>query len=664
MARTPVTAPITGSASARQMSIPALVQNINNANEQTYTDFAAADAALDQRLDALEAGGGSGGLASVAHDTSLTGAGTAASPLGVARPVPAGTEGQVVGYGAGGALTPLTLSGGGTIPSDVPRTQSNPAAAYNPAAPWVNSVMMRYGSTDLPMPVGHTSMLDLRAFGAVTLQDPRIDTISPPELTTAQLNANAAAWVSAENWAFENGGFIQFPGGMFDVPDTLFYRAGVGVGGVGEHHTIIRQRNIATALGQTYADVLMPHATLGAGYNTFRNLVIHGGWTSRKEYEGAGGGVWEYDLATSEQKGLGVGTLGSSVGTLGNGPGPAQLWPNGGTDSQNRVEGVLITRVKGYGLHAVGRGEMRVDGLWTALCAKHGILSDMADNWYSNISAAVSGDSAIKFLSGASNARGSDIKGWFCGLYMSSEVVGAGFEIADEGAKNMIFVNLTTQDSWGPGIVARANLGVSLHGHIDEAGGGRLGSLGRTTRTMPRCDIRLPGAFRRSKLDFTRSGGARQGAGGFPYLIDMRGAGIEHSEIIMRGPVAETVAGVTQTLDTATGTITIGSETWNKSGGVLTSGNYVTAKRHNTVTFNKKLVHGKRTLAELADTTHGVNDADYGPDECVTEFGAPAFRKSTEIGGGWEVQPITVTQAQWNAMSTAVRARGNFDVLA
>lgn len=620
---------------------------------------------LAARVSALESGSGGGGLTSVAHDASLSGAGTAASPLTVTRPVPAGTNGQVVGYGADGALTPVSISGGGTIPSDVPRTQSNPTTAA-PAAPWVNSVLMRFGTTDLPIPVGFQSALDVRAFGTITMQEL---TTAVPELTSAQLAANTAALRAAEDWAFANGGFVQLPSGMIDIEGAITYRAGVGFGGNGEHHTAVRQRLIPRSAadvtaGLRYADVFAAHPTLGAGFNTFRHMIIHGGWESLKEYEGASGAVWEFDLATTEQKGLGFATLGSSVGTIGDGPGPSKFWPNGGSDSQNRLDHLLIVRCKGYGLHAVGRGEMMVNALWTQRCGRNGLFTDMADSWYSNITCSTSGDSAIKFGSGASNARGSLFKGWYGGCYKSSEVTGAGLELEADGAQNIYLDSLTTQDTWGPGIVARANKGVTIRGHIDEAGGGRLtaSGLGYTgTRSLPRCDIRLPGPFRRSLIDVTRTGGARQGAGNHPYLIDMSGAGIEHSTIIIRGTATETQGGTTTTLDTASGSAATGG---TKANGVLMSTGYTNAKRHNEVTFNGKLVHGKRTLLELADTTHGVNDPNYGPDKCTTEYGVTAGRLPDEIGGGWDVPPIVRTQAQWDAMTTAQRARGNFTVLA
>ena len=64
---------------------------------------------LAQRGDDGQAGGsGGGGLSSVARDSSLTGAGTTDSPLAVARPVPSGAAGQVVGYGQNGGLEPVT----------------------------------------------------------------------------------------------------------------------------------------------------------------------------------------------------------------------------------------------------------------------------------------------------------------------------------------------------------------------------------------------------------------------------------------------------------------------------------------------------------------------------------------------------------------------------
>lgn len=680
MARLPVAATITGSAGNRRMSIPQLVNSINTAIERAYEDMPAAGGG-DGWDDITVATGAAGSQVTFNATTRVltiprgaTGTnGTNASLADVN--IATGEPGTNVTYNA--STNTLTIprgadgSGGGSIPSDVARSQSRPTGAFDPAHPWLNSVINRYGSLDLPSPVGHTQAIDIRAFGTITMQDFRVNTPTPgslpPELTTAQLNANTAAFLAAEQWAWENGGLIQLPGGMIDINDTIVYRGGVGWRGVGEHHTVVRQRAVARTGERTqYADVFVAHPTLGAGFFTFENMFVHGGWESLREVEGGSGTVWEYDMATSLQKGIGIATLGATETAIGNGPGPSKLYPNGGSDAQGRVRNVKVGRVKGYGIHAIGRGEVMFNHVWTERCARNGLMTAIADSWYDNITCALSGDSAIKALGGSSNARWNNIKGWYGGAYRSAEVVGAGFEMPDAGTQNVIATNLTTQDTWGPGLVICGNTGIDIQAQVDEAGGGRLPGTTPTAlgyqgaRSKPRVDVRLPSSCRDAKIRYTRAGGWRgttPAAADLPYLVDIEGTP-ENVHIEISGALSILQAGTTYTVDQGVGAGPNGTQ---KKNGVLWSGSgYTNAKRYNTVKHLDRMLFGQVTLAELADSTHGVNDPVRGPTQVITEFGMPAFKRAAAVGGGWEVMPIVMTESAYNALSTGIRARGNF----
>ena len=98
------------------------------------------------------------------------------------------------------------------------------------------------------------------------------------------------------------------------------------------------------------------------------------------------------------------------------------------------------------------------------------------------------------------------------------------------------------------------------------------------------------------------------------------------------------------------------------------------AKRHNRVTFNSRLIHGRVTEANLADATHGINDGDstggaglYRHDTARLTDGRVATRDP--VSGEWRITADTDdldalaarqnnwigTQAEYDALPQAQR---------
>lgn len=548
------------------------------------------------------------------------------------------------------ALDSAGSGGGGPLPSDVPRAQSVPASA-TPAAPYIRPSITRYdGPIDLPVPIGYASVLDVRHFGdALALTG-----FKDAAVSDAQASANLAIIQAGLEWGYSAGGFLMLPGGNIDIFGTLVLKPGMGIGGVGEHHTRIRQRQIARTAAETYADVIATEGgDIRGGFNTIQNLRINGGWNMR-DYEGATGLNWDYDKARHTQKGLALSTRGSTETNIGNGgaggvnPGPIES--SIASDSQNRILNVKIENCSGYGLYMIGRGEARISGLWTERCGRNGLLTAMADSWYGDITCSMSGDSGIVMRAGSGNGRWGKVKSWFCGMHRGAEGIGAGIEMPDAGLLTVTMSDVSTQDTWGAGIDINSDRGIQIDNlMIDHAGGGRLEEQGNgwaSTRTLPRASLRLRSTLRRSTIKGTITGGGRNGAPAFPYAVDLMGSGLQWNTVTLNWDVTDNALN----MDTAGGTITGRT----KSGGVLWTAGLTNAKRYNEVWNGHALVYGRLASAQLADPTHEVNNATYGPTVAYRDDGVIVVKS----GGVWVPQvgvtaQVFASEAAASAASTA-----------
>lgn len=564
---------------------------------------------------------------------------------------------------------PVALGGGGsgTVPADVPRVQSYPTGAL--ATPFIQPSILRFDASDLPVPVGHQSVLDARHFGV------SIRSFGDADMTDAAATANLAALNTARDWSAATSGFILMPGGRLDIFGTFLLHPGAGIGGIGEHHGMLRQRQVARALNETYANVIGVDPTLRGGWNTVQNMTINGGWDGLRDFEGQStGSAWDFDRALKLGAGIEYSTRGATETSLGNGANGGPIRPGGGSDSQTRFMNLKIENCAGDGLRMFGRGEIRVNGLWTERCAREGLRTAMGDCWYDNISCGLSGDSGITLLGSASNSRWNNIKTWYTGCGKRSEGIGAGLNMPSAGTFAVIMNNFTTQDNWGPALALNGNYGIYINAQLDESAGGRpqgdgLGYAG--ARSHPRAHVRVTG-MRQSEFHIGVTGGARNAAGEFPYLLDLAGSAIEFNKFHFYGAlnaqIPQTNPAEFYEMDLTSGTISSAAPNpvWSrtKNNGVTWVAGFANANRYNEVWFESKLMHGHVTLAQLDNPAADVNHVRYGPTQVITEFGTPAYKLAAEIGGGWEIMPITRTQAQFNALSVEQRARGNFRVLA
>ena len=253
-------------------------------------------------------------------------------------------------------------SGPVSIPADVPRTQSTPTTG-TPATPFLNTAILRFETTDLPVPIGYLSQVDIRYFGGV-MRD------FTETATDAQATSNLTALQAALDWSYAEAGIPVLPAGRLDIFGTAILRPGVGIRGQGKHHSHIRQRSLARSSTETYADVLASDDTTRAGFNTIMDLCVDGGWNMR-DYEGAtGDGNWSYDIATKAQKGISIRSKAATETNIGNGAAGgvnASLVYGTGTDMHGLIQNVKIQNTAGYGLYLLGRGEMQTKGVQLSL---------------------------------------------------------------------------------------------------------------------------------------------------------------------------------------------------------------------------------------------------------------------------------------------------------
>ena len=524
-------------------------------------------------------------------------------------------------------------SGPVSIPADVPRTQSTPTTG-TPATPFLNTAILRFETTDLPVPIGYLSQVDIRYFGGV-MRD------FTETATDAQATSNLTALQAALDWSYAEAGIPVLPAGRLDIFGTAILRPGVGIRGQGKHHSHIRQRSLARSSTETYADVLASDDTTRAGFNTIMDLCVDGGWNMR-DYEGAtGDGNWSYDIATKAQKGISIRSKAATETNIGNGAAGgvnASLVYGTGTDMHGLIQNVKIQNTAGYGLYLLGRGEMQTKGVQIERSAVNGLLTACADSFYSNLTVYLSGNSGVVIRGGASDSRWVNTKSWFAGVIKSSEAsVGAGYEFPDNGTANVNMRNATSQDTYGPGFFLRGRSGLDIEGACDEAGGGRLpasGPLGWAgTRALPRCFVRSDNTLKRSRIKLNVFGGARLTAADYPYLLDLSGSGNVGNIFEFNGDLHDDAGRSGFSMDLATGSLSSPSRI--KANGVLWTSGYTNAKRYNEVWFGNRLMHGYVTAANLADAAHGVNDTMYGPSIAYRDDGRIMVRTSA---GAWVPQ--------------------------
>lgn len=451
------------------------------------------------------------------------------------------------------------------------------------------------------LPTGHAVATDIRHFGVV---------VQPFDTTAREAVArqNLTFLQQAIDWSAATGGLIQLPAGAIDIHGTAIWRLGAAMRGAGKHSSRLRQTRLPRSASEPFADLLVAPPvsgrTGGTGFTLLADLILDGGWNLRNHI-GAAGGNWSYDPARMTQRAVVYDTPAS-------GPASGSASREASSDAHNRLDNVTIANVAGYGIHMSGRGENFLRGLELRKCAIAGLLLDSPDCFISDLSSYSHGDSGVVITARASNLRFANSKMWFTGMQRDAEVVGAGIHLPDTGTAALTMANISTQDTWGPGLHLAGDAGITFHGDLDEAGGGRLEQQGfgyGGTRSLPRCFVRANGALRRARIDAQVKGGQRTAER--PHLLHIAGAAVAHCDFRFAGEMAGIHA-----------------------QPVLENAGARNARRHNEVWFGQRLLHGHVTEAQLADTAHGVNDPLYGPGRAFTADGRMVCRA---VNGAWQI---------------------------
>lgn len=431
--------------------------------------------------------------------------------------------------------------------------------------------------------------VDVRHFG-VTLT--ALDQRAPK----AVARANTEALGSALEWSARTGGAVHLPSGSLDLWGVVELPRGASIRGAGKFSSRIRQLCQPASDAEPFVDVFAAPAVSGGiggnGYNIVADLTIDGGWNLRN-HSRDGNGNWHYDPARMTQRGL-------VFATPAGGPLDAAV-RDAGSDAHGRIENVCFTNIAGYGFQMSGRGENFARGVEIRKTGKSAFLIQSPDCFLSDLTCYLTGDSGVEIRAGAGNLRWTNSKVWFCGMQRAVQGIGAAIHLPDPGTETIMMNNISTQDSWGPGLQLNGNVGIVFSGDIDEAGGGRLEQQGfgwRGTRSLPRAFIRAPGTLRRARITAQIKGGSRLGEAARPALVDLSGSGVGGCVFRLGGSLDHVA-----------------------TPPVRVSTGHVNAGRYNEIWFEDRLLHGQVTAKELNTAGHGVNDPVYGPSRAYRNDG-------------------------------------------
>lgn len=501
--------------------------------------------------------------------------------------------------------------GGGAVLSDVPATPLT--------TPYIQSATLTQDATEVALPTGYTSQIDVRRFGAAMVP-------FNVDASQAVATANRTALQAALDWSSATGGVVFIPGGRLDIyGGSLVLPIGAAVRGVSQFGTQLRQRQRPTSLAESFTSIFTAPAVVGAaggnGFNLISDMMIDGGWNIRN-FEGATHVNWAHDPARMTQVAI-------QTDTPANGPVASASRPTW-SDAQTRLQNLTILNVAGTALDLKGRGEIMVNMVEVGKSGKHGLDISAPDCFIHMLTSYTTGDSSAVIRAGAGNLRMTNSKFWFTGMQSAAECVGAGIYLPDQGTTAIEMHAVSTQDTWGPGLDLAGNTGIFFSGDIDEAGGGRTTQQGfgyAGVRTLPRSCIRLSGTLRRAEINARVRGGNRNGAGNRPALVDFRGSGILGCKLNLNGDLTSIATPL-----------------------IVEASGYTNARRYNTVDFAGRLLHGAVTKAQLDDPTHGVNDAVYGPTDVMMTTGRRAKKNSV---GAWVIEEKTeqITQTAYNELT-------------
>jgi hypothetical protein len=208
-------------------------------------------------------------------------------------------------------------------------------------------------------------------------------------------------------------------------------------------------------------------------------------------------------------------------------------------------------------------------------------------------------------------------------MMVTNEPVGCGIEMESSSMSNCVMSNISTQDTYGPGIRVRGQ-NMFIRGDISEPAGGRLNqfALGfQGTRTRSNSAIEMVQATN-CQIEMSMAAVNRSLA---PYIVDFNGSANFDNKIIVSYNRRQA------------------SPWWNTSTPIRTAAGYNNAKCYNRVETNDGIIlHGAVTQSRLTDATDNVNTyKGFGYKVPVTD--GTNGREATRLANGtWEMTDKTI----------------------
>jgi hypothetical protein len=395
---------------------------------------------------------------------------------------------------------------------------------------------------------------------------------------------NLAALQRAINWSSEEGGTILLGAGVYGIDGTLQLLSHTTIVGLGGTTGVSCIQQLDMNWPSCLASVTSTSHATGVANVKLVGFMVDGGWDFKNTFNT--GSTWDYLLASKTSYGIYLSCPLNSGADLVN--------RFGSIDANNFLSDLYVTKVAGIGIYMEGRGESRIQHIRVSSCATDGFYLESPDNWMTDCTYNVCGNRGLVVSGG--NERIMGIKSWFIGMCKGQEVTGIGVEFPDgAGITNVDGTNITTQDTWGPGMLIEGNT-IRVQGRVDCAGGGRLedSNLGyQGNRTKPRSSIEI-GNLKDSRVEC-----AIRGTGPF----DLSAAGqhlYPHHVYFSNGGADQNLIDITYYKRS--------SVDWFNPTMINAVAGVANAKRHNIVqTQNGDILYGTRTAGELGDIAHSVN---------------------------------------------------------
>lgn len=460
----------------------------------------------------------------------------------------------------------------------------------------------------------------LESFGAVATP---FDTSGSANDAAAAVD-NLTAIQAAVDWSSSTGGVVLMGAGVYGFSGTIRLKNDMALVGRGRNVTKLQQ--LDTSWPTCMAPVAnSPSTSDGVAYVTLVGFTLHGGWNLQKNISTSGN--WRnFTIDEMVQVGIHIKSPSSGTGDLV----PPPRSGTGSEDAFNMIDDVAILRVAGTGMIVEGRGEMFISRLRIAGCATDGMTMSSVDNWMSDVTIHVCGNRGFGFNGG--NQRISDFKAWFIGMMVTNEPMGYGIEMEGSNMTNLSLINISTQDTYGPGIRMRGN-NYTLTGAIDEVSGGRLipSGLGfQGTRTRSNSALEIIDADN-CQITLAMTGADR---GRYPALVHLNGSSIFDNDINLLFNKRQS------------------TPWWNTSTPILVAAGYTNAKCYNQIKvvgggfLHGHVASGTLSAGRLADATDHINTYKYLGFKVPVADGRWATKTGSAATSPWRIDDgSTVTPA-------------------